>query len=248
MVDTYARMRQLIGSSAEWIANDIVLGQGEIGIEILSDNYARVKVGDGASFFSNCPVVQEINMIFRNPSEPANTSVIKSIDGAGQHGLEFLGNQSRTDGGWIRATVSKLILGSLSNTGAIEIEGLIANILDYNSTRARALWTPREINKSTSFTFALNDLHNNTIILEDSLTGTLDTTLGNEADRINIFTQDATGFELVSNGGSEVIEWQQGGTSVQRTNPTAFSIAAYSVVHLQKSSDNFWFMWGMGIS
>lgn len=55
MTDTLARMRQLIGSPAEWNANDIVLGYGEIGIERVSASEYRAKAGDGTTKWSGLP-------------------------------------------------------------------------------------------------------------------------------------------------------------------------------------------------
>ncbi|MGA1373079.1 MAG: hypothetical protein ACO3Z6_15945 [Pseudomonadales bacterium] len=52
MADTFARMRQIVGSTADWAANNIVLGSGEIGIERVSATDIRIKVGDGTSTWS----------------------------------------------------------------------------------------------------------------------------------------------------------------------------------------------------
>lgn len=57
MADTFARMRQLIGSTAEWTANDIVLGYGEIGVERASAAEYKVKVGDGSAKWSALPYI-----------------------------------------------------------------------------------------------------------------------------------------------------------------------------------------------
>ena len=55
MADTYARFRQLIGSTATWSANNIVLGLGEVGIEQVSSTDVRIKVGDGTLTWSALP-------------------------------------------------------------------------------------------------------------------------------------------------------------------------------------------------
>jgi len=55
MVDTFARMRQLTGTTAEWAANDLVIGLGELAIEIVSAGVHRMKLGDGARMFSALP-------------------------------------------------------------------------------------------------------------------------------------------------------------------------------------------------
>lgn len=60
MADTFARMRQLIGSTAEWAANNIVLGFGEIGIERVSALEYRAKVGDGSTKWSLLPYLSTV--------------------------------------------------------------------------------------------------------------------------------------------------------------------------------------------
>jgi len=52
MVDTFARQRQLVGTTAEWAANDLVVGYGEFAIELVSPGRMRAKLGDGVSVFS----------------------------------------------------------------------------------------------------------------------------------------------------------------------------------------------------
>lgn len=50
--DIAARMRQLIGSTSEWGANDIVIGEGELAFEIRSDGKIWIKVGNGTAKYS----------------------------------------------------------------------------------------------------------------------------------------------------------------------------------------------------
>jgi len=57
MTTTYARMRQLTGTTAEWTTNDLVIGNGEIALERTSLNEVKIKVGDGATKFSALPYV-----------------------------------------------------------------------------------------------------------------------------------------------------------------------------------------------
>jgi len=53
MPDTiYARMRQLVGTTPEWAANDRVIGNGEIAVEITAPNKHKFKVGDGFKRYS----------------------------------------------------------------------------------------------------------------------------------------------------------------------------------------------------
>lgn len=55
MTDYFARQRQLTGTTAEWAANDLVIGLGELAIEIVSPGVARLKMGDGARNYSALP-------------------------------------------------------------------------------------------------------------------------------------------------------------------------------------------------
>ena len=55
MADTFARMRQLIGTTAEWAANDLVIGLGEFALEKLGGGAVRMKLGDGVAKYSALP-------------------------------------------------------------------------------------------------------------------------------------------------------------------------------------------------
>jgi len=57
MTDTFARMRQLIGTTAEWTANDLVIGNGEIAAERTPTGEIKLKVGDGTTRFSSLSYV-----------------------------------------------------------------------------------------------------------------------------------------------------------------------------------------------
>lgn len=52
MTDTFARMRQLVGTTAEWAANDLVIGNGEIALERVAGGALRMKVGNGVDKYS----------------------------------------------------------------------------------------------------------------------------------------------------------------------------------------------------
>ena len=52
MTDTLARMRQLIGSTADWAANDLVIGDGEIAVERKAGGVIGLRVGNGTDRFS----------------------------------------------------------------------------------------------------------------------------------------------------------------------------------------------------
>jgi hypothetical protein len=51
MTTEFKRQRQLIGSAADWITNDIILGDGELAIALDGEN-GDIKVGDGLQKFS----------------------------------------------------------------------------------------------------------------------------------------------------------------------------------------------------
>ena len=49
------RIKNKIDSTSGWAANDIVLMQGEIGIERTESEGDKIKIGDGVSTFSQLP-------------------------------------------------------------------------------------------------------------------------------------------------------------------------------------------------
>ena len=55
MVDSFARMRQLVGTTAEWAANDIILKEGEIAVERIGVGDVRAKCGNGTLKWSELP-------------------------------------------------------------------------------------------------------------------------------------------------------------------------------------------------
>lgn len=54
MAEEYKRMRQLVGSEADWATNDLVIGDGEIAFE-RDSGVIRAKLGDGATPFASLP-------------------------------------------------------------------------------------------------------------------------------------------------------------------------------------------------
>lgn len=57
MADTLARMRQLVGTTAEWAANNLIPARGECCVEIVSAASIQMKIGDGQNTFANLPYV-----------------------------------------------------------------------------------------------------------------------------------------------------------------------------------------------
>ena len=56
MTDTFARQKQLIGSTADWATNDLVIGDGEFALEAATGGI-KIKVGNGTDLFSSLPYV-----------------------------------------------------------------------------------------------------------------------------------------------------------------------------------------------
>ena len=50
--------RQLVGTSADWAAHDLVIGDGELAVERAPGEIYRMKVGNGASAYSALPYMQ----------------------------------------------------------------------------------------------------------------------------------------------------------------------------------------------
>lgn len=55
MADTLARMRQIVGTTADWGAHDLVLGDGEVALERIDAATVRARIGDGVKPFSQAP-------------------------------------------------------------------------------------------------------------------------------------------------------------------------------------------------
>ena len=48
-------VKNVYGTTDEWVANDIVLNKGELGIEKTAKGEHKIKVGDGTSAWSALP-------------------------------------------------------------------------------------------------------------------------------------------------------------------------------------------------
>lgn len=57
MVDTLARMRQIVGTTAQWAADNIVIGDGELACERTTGGQVKMKIGNGTSTFSALPYI-----------------------------------------------------------------------------------------------------------------------------------------------------------------------------------------------
>ena len=74
MAETFSRMRQMVGSADDWATNDLVLGFGEIAIQI-EDNVPSMKVGDGVKKFSALP------WLAQNLWSLSGSAVFSTVDG-----------------------------------------------------------------------------------------------------------------------------------------------------------------------
>lgn len=124
MTDTAARQRQLIGSTAAWAANNIVLGSGEIGVEAVSGSDVRIKIGDGTSTFSALPYASASSSTINAATQAALDAKV-SLAGGTMTGLLVLsGNPSAALGAAtkqyvdaINTSLSTSISGKLSTAG-----------------------------------------------------------------------------------------------------------------------------------
>lgn len=117
-------MRQIVGSTADWAANDIVLGSGEIGIERVSGSDVRIKVGDGSTVYSLLPYASASSTTINSATQTAlDAKVAKAGDT--MTGLLILSGDPVADLGAatkqyvdaIEDTLTTSINGKLSTSG-----------------------------------------------------------------------------------------------------------------------------------
>ena len=124
MTDTAARQRQLIGSTAAWAANNIVLGNGEIGVEAVSGSDVRIKIGDGTSTFSALPYASASSSTINAATQAALDAKVALAGGTMTGLLVLSGNPSAALGAAtkqyvdaINTSLSTSISGKLSTAG-----------------------------------------------------------------------------------------------------------------------------------
>ena len=124
MTDTAARQRQLIGSTAAWAANNIVLGSGEIGVEVVSGSDVRIKVGDGSATFSALPYASASSSTINAATQAALDAKVAFSGGTMTGLLVLSGNPSAALGAAtkqyvdaINTSLSTSISGKLSTAG-----------------------------------------------------------------------------------------------------------------------------------
>jgi hypothetical protein len=124
MTDTAARQRQLIGSTAAWAANNIVLGNGEIGVEVVSGSDVRIKIGDGTLTFSALPYASASSTAINAATQAALDAKVALAGGTMTGLLVLSGNPSAALGAAtkqyvdaINTSLSTSISGKLSTAG-----------------------------------------------------------------------------------------------------------------------------------
>jgi len=124
LADTFARMRQIVGSTADWAANNIVLGSGEIGIERVSGSDIRIKVGDGATAWSALPYASASSTTINAATQAALDAKL-ALAGGTMTGLLILSGDPAAALGAvtkqyvdaINSTLSTSISGKLNTSG-----------------------------------------------------------------------------------------------------------------------------------
>ena len=169
MATSYARMRQLIGSTAEWSANNIILGDGEIGVEQFSPTDVRLKVGDGVSRWSALPYASASSDNTINAATQTALNAKVSISGSTMTGLLVLsGNATAALGAVpkqqldaVNTALTSSISGKLSLTG-----GTMTGMLTLDGPPTVALHAATK-----AYVDAVNA--NNVTISGDTMTGPL---------------------------------------------------------------------------
>ena len=124
MADTFARMRQIIGTTADWTANNIVLASGEFGIEVVTSSDVRLKVGDGTTAFLTLPYASASSTTINTATQTALNAKV-ALSGDTMTGLLVLsGDPSAALGAAtkqyvdnINSTLTTSISGKLATTG-----------------------------------------------------------------------------------------------------------------------------------
>jgi hypothetical protein len=120
MTDTFARVRSIVGATADWAAHDIVLGDGEIAIERIAGNVVKLKVGNGTNPFSTSPYVAAgttlttaqqtaLNALTAGTQLPANVTLPANLTPLAQMAI----TKAYADAAYLKATdIPKATAGS----------------------------------------------------------------------------------------------------------------------------------------
>ena len=121
MADIFARMRGLIGTTADWAANNIVLLNGEVGAEVVSGTETRLKVGNGTSTWSALPYASGPTNIINAATQTALDAKL-ALAGGTMTGLLILSGDAVNDLG----AVTKQRLDDVEDTLTTSISGKLA--------------------------------------------------------------------------------------------------------------------------
>lgn len=121
MADTYARVRHIVGATADWSANNIVLGSGEIGIERVSASDIRIKVGDGSTAWASLPYASASSTTINTATQTAlDAKVAKAGDT--MTGLLILSGDPSADLG----AATKQYVDGINSTLTTSLNGKLA--------------------------------------------------------------------------------------------------------------------------
>lgn len=137
MADTFARMRQLIGTTAEWAANDLILGLGELGIESVAGGAKRMKLGDGVAKWSQLPYFDPgvFDYVLKDGDTMSGPLVVPELTVQGPasvvNGLEVIGGNSS--------------FGGPVNLGAAATAANPGSLSDNDNSVATTAWVQQQV-------------------------------------------------------------------------------------------------------
>lgn len=114
-------MRQVVGTTADWAANNIVLGNGEFGVEVVSSSEVKLKVGDGTRAWSALPYASASSTTINTATQTALDAKL-AIAGGTMTGLLILSGDAVADLG----AVTKQQLDDIYDTLTTSISGKLA--------------------------------------------------------------------------------------------------------------------------
>jgi hypothetical protein len=121
LANTFARMRQVVGSTADWAANNIVLGNGEFGVEVVSSSEVKLKVGDGTRTWSALPYASASSTTINTATQTALDAKLAKAGGT-MTGLLVLSDDPVADLG----AVTKQYVDAIEDTLTTSINGKLS--------------------------------------------------------------------------------------------------------------------------
>ena len=114
-------MRQVVGTTADWAANNIVLGNGEFGVEVVSSSEVKLKVGDGSRTWSALPYASASSTTINSATQTALDAKL-ALAGGTMTGLLILSGDAVADLG----AVTKQQLDSVEDALTTSISGKLS--------------------------------------------------------------------------------------------------------------------------